>query len=207
MLTYVLAFAEYAAQVRNAERYESYRSADGYSAGDQEHDGKKKKRLMDIAEFDFTFHVPGKAPRSQQCGSKAYGKEAKGEDDIPRCHTLEIEVSRSPEIILLQEVSVGGIGHDDGAQGTDEGAEKDTEGDKVLRAYAQCDDKTDQGADKGTDETAHRQGAPSGHGGRSCTKTSGAAQPETIYIAELVAPEILHLHSSYRQSHSCYKYI
>ena len=64
MFPYVLAFAEYAAQVRNAERYESYWSADGYGTGDKKHDGKKKKRLMDIAEFDFTFHVPGKAPRS-----------------------------------------------------------------------------------------------------------------------------------------------
>ena len=89
---------------------------------------------------------------------------------------------------MFQEVSVGGIGHDDGAQGSDEGAEKDTEGNKVLRAYAQGDDKTDQGADKGTYETADRQRGPSGHGGSGGTKTGGAAQSEAVHVPKLVAP-------------------
>ena len=157
MLTDVLTSAKDAAKVRHTEGDESYWSADGYSAGDKKHDGKKKKRLMDIAEFDFTFHVPGKAPRSPQCGGKAHGEEAEGEDYVPGCHSFEIEVGRSPEIILLQEVSAGGIGNYDGAKRAYEGSEKDTEGDKVLRAYPQGDEKADERTNQGADKAADRQ--------------------------------------------------
>ena len=157
MLTDVLTSAKDAAKVRHTEGDESYWSADGYGTGDKEHDGQQNKCLLEIGELDFSLHMPGKAPGSPQCGGKAHGEEAEGEDYVPGCHSFEIEVGRSPEIILLQEVSAGGIGHYDGAKRAYEGSEKDTEGDEILRIYPQGDEKADERTDKGADKAADCQ--------------------------------------------------
>ena len=157
MLSYVSAPADDTAQVGNSERDEADGSADGYGTGDKEHDGQQNKCLLEIGELDFSLHMPGKAPGSPQCGGKAHGEEAEGEDYVPGCHSFEIEVGSSPEIILLQEVSARGIGHYDGAKRAYEGSEKDTEGDEILRIYPQGDEKADERTDKGADKAADCQ--------------------------------------------------
>ena len=108
-------------------------------------------------------------------------------------HALEVEIGRTPEIVLLEQVAVGGVGHHDGAERADEGAEDDAEGDQVLRRDLQGHEEADDGADQRADEGADGERAPARHRGGRGAQTGGAAQPEGIDVPELVPPQILHL--------------
>ena len=54
----IRAFADYAAEVWHSEGDEADRTADGYGAGDEEHDCKKKEGLLEVGEFDLTVEMP-----------------------------------------------------------------------------------------------------------------------------------------------------
>ena len=155
MFSDVCALAEDAAEVGYAERDEADRSADRYSTGYKEHDREKEQCLVHVAEFNFSLHVACKFLCSPYCSSETYCKENQREDDVSRCDTFHIEVCCSPKIILLEKVTVRSIRYNDGSKGSDEGSEKDTEGNQVLGTDSQGHKEahccTDQSTDEATD--------------------------------------------------------
>ena len=101
--------------------------------------------------------MAGKLPCGPYRCCQTYGKEHKGEDYVSRSDAFKIEISSTPEIILLEKISVRGIGNDDGSKGSDEGAEENTEGYQVLGAYLEGDEEADCSADESAYEAADRQ--------------------------------------------------
>ena len=57
-------------------------------------------------------------------------------------------------------------------------------------------------AGKRTYEASHSQRTPSCHSSGRSTEACSTAKTKTIHIPKLVTPEILHLHSAYRQGDS-----
>ena len=134
--------------------------------------------------------------------AEANGKQNQREDNVSRGNPFQTEVGGSPEVILLEMVTRGGVGHYDGSEGTDEGSEENAEGNELLGIDLEGNEEADDGADERADETAHREGAGAAHGGGRSSQTRGAAQSEAVNIPELVAPEILHLDAAYRQGNA-----
>ena len=202
VLADVVRLADDTAEVRHSQGDEPNRAADANRTGNQKHNHQQTHRLVDIGELNFPAVVPGQVAGAVKRSANADGKEHEGKDDVPGRNAFEIEIGRSPEVIFLHKFRGGRIGHHYGAKRAYEGAEEYAESDKVARGNLQGHEKADEGADQGADKTTHRQRTPSAHRSGCGSKTGGAAQPQRIHIAELVAPQILHLNASYRQGYA-----
>ena len=202
MLADICALADDTAQIRHSKGDESYRTADGYRTGNQEHDRQKKQGLVHGTKFYLSFHMPGQRLRRQQCGGQAYCKQGERKEYVSCRNSFKVEVSGSPEIILLEKVSIRSIRNHYCSKGTDEGSEQNTEGNEILRAYLESHEEAYCRTYQCTYETAYGERAPSGHCCSRRSKTCSTSKTKAVDISELVSPEILHLHATYRQCNS-----
>ena len=199
MLADVGVLAEDAAQVGDAEGDKTDWSADAYGRSHEEHYHQEAKRLAEIGKLGFATEMARQVARPEERCGESGGEKAQGEHYVAGGHALEVEIGRTPEIVLLEQVAVGGVGHHDGAERADEGAEQDAESDEVLRGNLHGDDEANQRADQRADEASNRQRTPAAHGRGGGTQTGGAAKAEAVDIAQLIAPQILHLYAADRQ--------
>ena len=65
-------------------------------------------------------------------GDDSHCEQCEREDYVRGSDSFQAEIGSSPEVVLLEELSVRGIGDHDGAERADEGPEQDSEGDEVL---------------------------------------------------------------------------
>ena len=182
MLPYMCALADYAAEVRNSEGYETDRTTDRHSAGNKEHYGNQLQCLMHIGELDLPVIMPGQRFCSNKSRGQSDSKKSKRKYDIHRCHSLKIEVRSAPEVILLEQVTVRGVRHYDRSEGSYECTEENAECNKVAGTYLQGYEKAHQSTQKRTYETSHSQGTPSGHSRSSRTKAGRTSQTQTVDI-------------------------
>ena len=169
MLADICALADDTAQIRHSKGDESYRTADGYCTGNQEHDRQKKESLVHRAKLYLLFHMSGQRLRRQQCGRQAYCKQGEGKDYVTCCYTFKVEVSGSPEIILLEKVSIRSIRNHYRSKRADECAEQDTECNEILRTYLEGYEEAHCRTYQCTYEAADGKRAPSGH---CCSRSS-----------------------------------
>ena len=160
MLSDICALAEDPAEVRNSQRDETDRATDRYSAGHKEHDGKKQKCLVHIAELDFALHMACELSRCPDSGCQTDSKQYKREYYISCSDAFQIEVGGSPDVVLLEKVGIGRIGHYDGSKRTDKCSEEDSKGNEMLCADSQCDKEAYCGTYQCTDEASDGKRAP-----------------------------------------------
>ena len=157
MLADVSAFADDATEVRHSKGDESYRATDGDGTGNKAHNSQQKKRLPHIRQLDFSVHMLCQSLSRLQRHNQSNCKERQREQDIPSGYPFKAEVCSPPEIVLLKQISIGSICHDNRSERAYESTEQNTECDKILGADPQSYEETDQSADQSADEAAHRQ--------------------------------------------------
>ena len=160
MLPDVRAFADYPAEIWNAERYESYRATYRHGTGNKKHNRQQKKSLMKIAQFSLTIEMSCQGLCRPDSNCKSDSKQDKGKHDISGCNSLQIKVRCAPEVIFLQQVCIGSICNDNCSKGSYECSEKDTESDQALGIDPQRNEKAYNRTYQRADKTSDSKRAP-----------------------------------------------
>lgn len=152
-------------------------------------------------QLRFFLEVGGEFRCRADGGGDSHCEQCEREDYVWGSYSFHAEIGRSPEVVLLEELSVRGVGDHDGAERADEGPEQDAEGDEVLGIDLKGYEIADEGANQRADEAADRKGTPSAHSGGRCAQACRASEAEAVDVSELVTPEVLHLNAAYRQGY------
>lgn len=132
MLFYIGILTQYSTQVRYSQGDESDGPAYTHRAGYQAHNRKQLKGFEIGRELRLFLEVGGEFRRRADGGDDSHCEQCEREDYVGGSDSFQAEIGRSPEVVLLEELSVRGVGDHDGAERADEGSEQDSEGDEVL---------------------------------------------------------------------------